>query len=183
MTEPPMIPTKRLLLRQLRAADAEPLHALFNDWNVVQWLSTPPWPYTLDDAHAFISVRMQDERTFAVTLDGALIGCIDARTFTPAYIEAAPPGPNLGYWLGRRFWARGYMTEAARAFLTHIFASHAGDIVYSGALAENRASLNIQKKLGFVPHVEGTHFFRPLNEKRPHVYTRLDRTAFQALSP
>ncbi len=121
MTEPRMIRTPRLLLRRLSDRDAEPLYALFNDWEVLRWLSTPPWPYTLDDARVFVAERLQDARTFAVTLDGALIGCVDARTFTPAYIEAAPPGPNLGYWLGRPFWGRGYMTEAARAFLAHLF--------------------------------------------------------------
>jgi RimJ/RimL family protein N-acetyltransferase len=183
MTGPHVIRTPRLLLRRFAAGDAEPLHALFNDWEVVRWLSTPPWPYALDDARTYIAGQLQegaDERTFAITLDGALIGCVSARPFVPDYVEGAPPGPNLGYWLGRPFWGRGYMTEAARAFLAHLFASGAGDTVYSGAAAENRASLTIQGKLGFVRHVEGTHFFRPRGETLPHVFTRLERAAFEA---
>jgi RimJ/RimL family protein N-acetyltransferase len=184
MTE--AIRTPRLALRPLRADDAEPLFALFNDWQVVRWLSTPPWPYTLDDARSFIDGRLEGEaaeRTFAVTLNGALIGCIDARPLTPKYVEGAPPGPNLGYWIGRPFWGKGYMTEAARAFLAHLFQSGAGDIVYSGALADNLASLGIQEKLGFARHVEGQHFFRPRNASLPHVFTRLERSRFEALAP
>jgi RimJ/RimL family protein N-acetyltransferase len=185
MTEAQVIRTPRLVLRRLGAGDAEPLHALFNDWEVVRWLSTPPWPYALEDARTFVAGRIKEgaqARTFAVTLHGALIGCVDARTFVPGYVEGAPPGPNLGYWLGRPFWGHGYMTEAARAFLAQLFAAGAGDIVYSGALLENQASLNIQKKLGFVCHFEGMHFFRPRGERLPHVFTRLERAAFKALA-
>jgi RimJ/RimL family protein N-acetyltransferase len=101
----------------------------------------------------------------------------------PKYVEGAPPGPNLGYWLGRPYWGKGYMTEATRAFLAHLFRSSASDIVYSGALADNAASLAIQWKLGFACHVEGTHFFRPRNATLPHVFTRLERRSFEALPP
>jgi RimJ/RimL family protein N-acetyltransferase len=180
------IPTARLALRPLRADDAAPLFALFADWQVVRWLSTPPWPYTLDDARAFVAGRLsgaQANTTFAIVLDGALIGCIDARPLLPAYVQGAPPGPNLGYWLGRPYWGKGYMTQAARAFLAHLFQSGAGDIVYSGALADNIASLRIQEKLGFERHFEGMHFFRPRGEKLPHVFTRLERSRFEALTP
>jgi RimJ/RimL family protein N-acetyltransferase len=181
------IHTRRLLLRPFRADDAEPLFALFNDWDVIRWLSTPPWPYTLDDARTFVAGRLAPEasgaNTFAITLDGALIGCTDARILMPKYVEGAPPGPNLGYWLGRPYWGKGYMTEATRAFLAHLFRSSASDIVYSGALADNAASLAIQWKLGFACHVEGTHFFRPRNATLPHVFTRLERRSFEALPP
>src|SRR5262245_23265628 len=131
-----IIHTGRLMLRPLQAGDGEALFALFNDWDVIRWLSTPPWPYTLDDARTFVAGRLEGEaaeRTFAVTLDGALVGCIDDRSVTPKYVVNAPPGPNLGYWLGRPYWGKGYVTEAARAFLAHLFQSGAGNIVYSGA--------------------------------------------------
>jgi RimJ/RimL family protein N-acetyltransferase len=51
------IRTERLLLRPLRPEDAEPIFDLFANWEVVRWLSTPPWPYTLDDARTFIAAR------------------------------------------------------------------------------------------------------------------------------
>ena len=37
--------TERLTLRPLRAADAEALHRLVNDWEVVRMLSHLPFPY------------------------------------------------------------------------------------------------------------------------------------------
>jgi RimJ/RimL family protein N-acetyltransferase len=69
----PIIRTSRLLLRPLAPADAEPLFALFADWEVVRWLSMPPWPYTLDDAKSFIGGQLDQglaKATFAITLEG-----------------------------------------------------------------------------------------------------------------
>jgi RimJ/RimL family protein N-acetyltransferase len=179
------IRTQRLLLRPLRGSDAEALFALFNDWQVVCWLSSPPWPYALDDAHSYINGRLKQElttTTFAITLDDALIGCIDSRTNAPAHMQRAP-GPNLGYWLGQPYWRRGYMTEAARGFVAYVFASASSDTVYSGAFAGNEPSLRVQEKLGFVRDGEKMLFSRPRNEMLPHVNTKLTRAAFEASRP
>src|SRR5262245_65472669 len=76
------IRTERLVLRPLRTSDAEPLFALFADWEVVRRLSMPPWPYALEDAHSFIREHRDGDlgrTTFAITLAGALIGGIDVR--------------------------------------------------------------------------------------------------------
>ena len=40
----PEIQSERLLLRAWRPSDAEALFALFNNWEVVRWLSGPPCP-------------------------------------------------------------------------------------------------------------------------------------------
>ena len=74
--------TTRLVLRPLRASDAEPLFALFADWEVIRWLSMPPWPYALEDAREFIRARSNRDltkTTFAITLADALIGAIGVR--------------------------------------------------------------------------------------------------------
>ena len=143
------IRTERLLLRPLRPSDAEPLFALIADWEVVRWLSMPPWPYELGDAHSFIRGQLNQDlakTTFAITLEDTLIAVIDVRV-NPAGHSQSGPGPNLGYWLGRSYWGRGYMTEAARSFVAHVFGAGIGDTVYSGAFADNQASLRVQARL------------------------------------
>lgn len=179
-----MIPTERLLLRPLRASDAGPLLALFNDWEVVRWLSNPPWPYALEDALDFILPRTQQkpaETSFAITLDGDLIGGIGMRMKDASHLQLQT-GPNLGYWLGRSHWGHGYMTEAARGIIGHTFASGADDSIYSGAFADNAASLRVQEKLGFTRAGETTLFAKPRGAKFAHVNTVLTRTAFKALT-
>ncbi len=179
------IRTARLLLRGLRATDAEPLLALFANWEVVRWLSTPPWPYSLDDARAFIAAQMDLATArsdyLAITLDGALIGGVDARSNRPAGAPAR--SPILGYWLGQPYWGRGYMTEAVPAFVRRLFASTAADTIYSGAFADNAASLRVQEKLGFERTGEEMLYCRPCGAKRLHVNTELPRSRFRAEPP
>jgi RimJ/RimL family protein N-acetyltransferase len=175
------IRTPRLLLRPMQDADAAPLFALFADWEVIRRLSMPPWPYRLDDAKSFIAGQLNQDLTgtsFAITRDGVLIGGIDVRLNKPGHSQSGP-GPNLGYWLGRPHWGCGYMTEAARGFLAHVFAAGAGDTIYSGAFADNATSLRVQDKLGFVRESECMLYAKPRNERFPHVNTALARKRFE----
>ena len=171
--------TQRLVLRPMQPCDAEPLFALFADWDVIRRLSAPPWPYTIADAHDFLGSLGHDltQRTFAIALDQALIGGIDVRMNHPSRSQSGD-GPNLGYWLGRPYWGRGYMTEAAREFLAHVFAAGIGDTVYSGGFADNAASLRVQEKLGFVRDGEIKLYSRPRGSAFLHVNTRLERDQF-----
>jgi RimJ/RimL family protein N-acetyltransferase len=179
------IRTERLVLRPLRASDAQPLVALFADWEVIRRLSMPPWPYDLADAESFIREHSgQDltKTTFAITRDDALIGGIDVR-MNDAGRSQRGPGPNLGYWLGGPYWGQGYMTEAARGFLAHVFDAKLGDEIYSGAFADNTASLRVQEKLGFVRDGETMLYARPRQSEFLHVNTVLKRAAFEASMP
>jgi len=174
------IRTERLLLRPMRMTDADRLFALFAQWPVMQWLSSPPWPYSPEDAHAFLQSHQGPDlcrQTFAITLNGALIGGIDVR-MNEAGRSQRGAGPNLGYWLGEPYWSRGYMTEAARGFLGHVFAAALGDIVYSGAFTGNPASLRVQQKLGFVEVGETMLHSRPRGGEFPHINTELPRDGF-----
>ena len=176
------IRTERLLLRPLRASDAEPLRARFADWDVIRWLGLPPWPYALDDAHSFITAQLSSPPAatgyLAITRDDALIGGVEAgirgSTATPL-----PRSPTLGYWLARSHWGRGYMSEAARAYVVRVFANTAIDTIYSGAFVGNEASLRVQQKLGFERTGEALVYCRPRGEKLAHVNTQLTRSRFQ----
>jgi RimJ/RimL family protein N-acetyltransferase len=177
----PNIETKRLLLRPLRPDDARPLFELFADWEVIRWLSMPPWPYAIDDAHEFIRNQLDQDltkTTFALMLGDSLIGCIDVRMNPPSHSHSGP-GPNLRYWLGRRYWGCGYMTEAAKGFVAHVLESGVGDVIYSGAFADNAASLRVQEKLGFVRDGETMLYARPRDGKFQHVNTMLRLADFK----
>jgi RimJ/RimL family protein N-acetyltransferase len=176
--------TARLLLRPLRPSDATPLFALFNNWNVIRFLSSPPWPYTPNDAEWFVSNAVArspelDEDVLAITRDGTFIGVIGVR-LRPANTLQRGAGPNIGYWIGEPFWGQGIMTEAVRAFVRHIFTSPAVDAIYSGAFTENTASLRVQDKAGFVRDGDTTLFSKPRDGDFPHVNTMLTRARFEA---
>jgi RimJ/RimL family protein N-acetyltransferase len=175
------IRTERLLLRPLRPSDAEPLFAQFASWEVVRWLSTPPWPYTLDDARSFIALQLGREPAatgyLAVTLDDALIGGVEAGGRDAA---GAARSPTLGYWLAQLHWGHGYMTEAAGAYIARLFAATAVDTIYSGAFVGNEASLRVQDKLGFERTGDALVYCRPCGAKLAHVNTQIARSRFLA---
>src|SRR3954469_1293919 len=176
--------TRRLHLRPPRESDAEPLLALFANWEVVRWLSAPPWPYTPDDARFFINARKATTPEFitaAIILDETLIGIVDA-IIKPASPIQRERGYAIGYWIGQPYWGHGYMSEAARGFIAHAFAAIPDDTIFSGAFAGNTASLRIQEKLGFVRDGEGMFFSNPHRQDVLPVHTSLTRAHFAATS-
>ena len=178
--------TRQLLLRRLRLDDAEPLFALFNNWNVVRFLSSPPWPYLREDSRLFAAAVANrsselDEDALAITHGGGVfVGIIGVR-YREANNLQRGAGPNIGYWIGEPFWGRGFMTEAVNAVVRHLFATTATDAIYCGAFADNAASLRVQDKAGFSRDGETTLFSNPRGAGFPHVNTVLTRARFEEL--
>ncbi len=75
-----------------------------------------PYPYTDAHARAWLTAQEEESRAgtgavFAITgrENGSLVGACGLEIF-PEHRRA-----ELGYWLGRDFWGKGYATEAATA--------------------------------------------------------------------
>ncbi len=103
---------------------------------------------------------------YIVTIGGFPVGSIGARGLST--------GPELGYWLARPFWGLGYMSEAARCLIEHLF-DRGHFFITSGVLAGNGASLRVQEKLGFRPVNERYVYARPHGKLMPHIDTVLGR--------
>jgi RimJ/RimL family protein N-acetyltransferase len=176
-----VIRTARLTLRPLRADDDARIFELIAHWDILRFLSAPPWPYEREHARAFISARMMpdpDVITLAITLDEALIGIIDA-VVKPASGVQRERGYAIGFWLGQPYWGQGYMSEAARAFITHVFEVTGNETIYSGAVSENAASLRVQGKLGFVRAGEAMLYIPARRKELPSTNTVLTRARFE----
>ncbi len=145
------IRTERLFLRPAWAEDAPAVAAQIADWDVVRNLARAPWPYTLADAAAFCSGAVLAAGESAFLIFGRTDG-------DPQLIGAIGFGPvrdgrdiELGYWLGRAHWGRGYALEAGRAVLHLAFDGLRHDRVIAGHFVDNPASGKVLKRLGFVP--------------------------------
>ncbi len=142
------IRSERLFLRPAWAEDWAELHAAIDDAAVVRNLARAPWPYRAEDAQWFVG-RLQDPRhpDFLVTLPGAegarLIGCAGIAPTEGGAVE-------LGYWITRSHWGRGYATEAARAVLS-VARALGHDRIEAGHFLDNPASGRVLRKLGFTP--------------------------------
>lgn len=145
-----VIRTSRLTLRPLEMTDADVITSLIADWDVIKWLTSPPYPYAVSDATWFIGDESSNG-SYAIVLDGTFCGVVGF-------------GEELGYWLGKPFWGRGIMTEAARAVVADQFA-RGHDRLRSGYVLGNTASENVLTKLGFVKTDIREDFSAPRNEK------------------
>ena len=180
VNEQHVIRTTRLVLRPLRADDDARIFELISHWDILRFLSAPPWPYRREHARTFVSLRAQPDPnviTLVITHDGVLVSVIDA-AIKPASAAQPQRGYAVGYWLGQPYWGRGYMSEAARAFIAHVFKVTGVDTIYSGAVSDNAASLRIQDKLGFVRNGEATLYMPAHGKELPSVNTVLTRARF-----
>lgn len=174
---PATLLTARLALRLVAPEDAEALFPHFNNWNVVRWLTGPAWPVDKANLRAFFA-RCARERAAVEELRviehlGQPMGAIGWGYRDGAF--AAETGPNLGYWLGEAFWGRGFMSEAVAAIVEHVFADVTVPAIRSGVIEGNTASLQIQRKLGFVDLARKMSFSRPLQREVPALDTVLVR--------
>ncbi|MFN3388318.1 MAG: GNAT family N-acetyltransferase, partial [Allosphingosinicella sp.] len=84
---------------------------------------------------------------------------------------------ELGYWLGRPWWGRGYATEACAALVSHAFGPLALRALVSGCFSDNPASAAVLRKLGFAQTGEGTLFCLAEGRELPFLQMRLERGA------
>jgi len=166
------IETERLLLRPPEKSDLPAIVTLLNDFQVSRMLARVPYPYRMDHAAGWFSRvnRRGGERVFAICLDGQAIGMVG--------FQDKAGEPTLGYWLGRPYWDKGLMSEAAKAAIAWYFERHDAPALFSGAFEDNPASLGVQRKMGF--QVTGSRLLDcvAVGAARTEIRTRLSREAF-----
>ncbi len=136
-SHPALLATARLSLREPASTDPDELREAINDFEVVRWLTRVPYPYSRADAEEFIlRCRADPKPVWAIHDAKGLAGMIGF-------------DDDLGYWLARRAWGRGYATEAGRAVLEVRFADPKVDEVGSFCFIDNAASARVLQKLGF----------------------------------
>ena len=158
--------TERLILRAPRPGDA-PHYALgVSEFAVARWLTPVPWPYTLTMAQDFLRAAPvpTPEKAFFVIEHPrkGLIGCVTLLN-------------ELGFWIARPHWHKGYGTEAATALIDWHFEGTGLDRIQSSAHHNNTASLRLKAKLGFVATGKEMRFSQALQHNVEHVTTELSR--------
>ena len=171
--------TRRLMLRQPRPDDAPRIVKFLNNFAISGKLSRVPYPYKLSDAEWWLGNWRADkpvaETGFTIDLPGE--GLIGHCGFHPDL-----PGTVIGYWLAEPFWNRGFMSEAAAAAIAWYFAITDAGELNSGVFAFHKASLAVQKKLGFTEIGTSRRHCLARNEDLRHIDTRLTRARWHELT-
>ena len=111
-----------------------------------------PHPYAEDGAVRFIEdIALPGrvagtEYALVIVADGKVVGHISVKN-----VDRARDEGEIGYWIGRPYWGRGYASEAVRLMVAFAFEELGLRRLYAHVLAHNPASGRVLEKAGFVP--------------------------------
>jgi RimJ/RimL family protein N-acetyltransferase len=149
MTTIPTLTTERLLLRPFSMDDAPAVKDLAGEYEIAATTATIPHPYEDGMAEAWIGTHQEAfEKGEAVSLaialrsGGQLLGAIGLG------INQANSLAEMGYWIGKPYWNRGYCTEAAGAVLEYAFSELGLNRVQARHMTKNPASGRVMQKIG-----------------------------------
>jgi len=172
-----VLETQRLVLRAPQLEDARAVAALANDRRIAENTARIPHPYRIADAESWIiaaGAALEGE-TYLITLANRTLvgGCgFDMRD---------GPVPEIGYWLGTRYWGKGYATEAVRALIDHAFTDLDHQALQSCVRVTNPGSRRVLEKCGFQWTGVGLCRIRALGSSVPVDRFRLERGIWTAL--
>lgn len=141
--------TERLIFRAWEENDAADLFALASDLQVGPEAGWPPHK-SVEDSLQIIRNVLQTPETYALIRkeDNMLIGCAGLKMGKDS-CSGKQDEPELGYWIGRQFWGKGYATEAGERLLRHAFEDMNSNAVWCCYYDGNARSKRVQEKLGF----------------------------------
>ncbi|THD78030.1 MAG: N-acetyltransferase [Phenylobacterium sp.] len=144
----PVIATERLVMRGPVRADAMAIAKLAGDPGVAGQTVCVPHPYSRDDAEAAVerAYRLDWEREAEFAIEHRNFGVVGMLGFKVRELGR----PELGYWIGRPFWNRGYATEAVRGALKWVKRDWRKRLVMAGHFADNPAAGQVLCKAGFL---------------------------------
>ncbi len=138
--------TQRLLLRPWREDDAAALCRYASDPEIGPAAGWLPHRDEADSLEVLRTVLINDA-TWAITIKPSdePVGSIG---IFPGRLEAQHGEYEIGYWIARPFWGRGYVPEAVRALLSLYFAFGA-ERIWCKHYRGNDKSRRVIEKCGF----------------------------------
>lgn len=144
-----LIETERLYLRPWRVEDAEDLYELAKDPEVGPAAGWPAHKDAEESRQIILTVLAAPETYVMIRKeDGNLIGSIGLK-FGEDSTSELQDEPELGYWIGRAYWGRGYATEAAKAMIIRAFEECHAHAVWCCHYEGNHRSQRVIEKCGF----------------------------------
>ena len=147
------ITTDRLVLRRWDDSDAESLYEYARDPDIGLPAGWPPHK-SVDESRDVIANVFCGSECYAVCekASGRAIGAIELKLNGSTDMTDRDDECELGYWLGKPFWGRRYIPEAAESLLRRAFEQLGMSCVWCGYYDGNEKSKRAMEKLGFEYH-------------------------------
>ena len=134
--------TKRLILRPLEDRDAPRIAELAGDWAVASMTARIPYPYDEALSQHWINGLEDGEFVRGIEFGGDLIGAT-------GYFPHDDGAAEIGYWIGKPWWGRGFATEAAQMLVRYCFTTADLPRIVCCHFIDNPGSQRVIEKLGF----------------------------------
>lgn len=142
----------KFTLRKFQEGDEESLRKSINDADIARNTLAIPYPYTKKDARSWIDhnlklnkLRKPVEINLAIEINREVAGGLGL-----AKIDRINRNAEVGYWLAKKFWGKGVMTEALQEITRLGFEKLKLIRIYAYVFASNRASQRVLERAGFV---------------------------------
>ena len=151
MSGQPTLQTQRLMLRPFSLQDVSIVTKLAGEKEIAATTLFIPHPYEEKDAREWISTHahaFQEDKAaiFAIVINSnkQFCGAIGLG------IDRENDRAEMGYWIGKPYWNKGYCTEAAKAILRYGFTTLKLHRICADHFKSNPASGRVMKKIGMV---------------------------------
>ena len=148
-----ILTTERLVLRPWTEADAESLFEYAKDPDVGP-IAGRPSHKSVEESLNVIRNVFSGKECYALCEkeNDKAIGAIELKLNGHTDMTERDDECELGYWLGKPFWGRGYVPEAGRELIRRGFEELGMTTIWCGYYDGNTKSKRVQEKLGFSYH-------------------------------
>lgn len=141
-----VIKSKKFILRPYRRGDEKSLQKNINDKYIYKYTLRIPHPYKLKDAKYWIGrcikLSKKKNRTsenFAIIINDEVVGGIGLDNIDNHKGE-------IGYWLARKLWNHGVITEAIKVITNFGFRKLKLRRIYAHVVSNNKSSIKVLQK-------------------------------------
>ena len=156
MIRQPTLQTQRLTLRPFMLSDAPQVKQLAGAWEIADTTLSIPHPYEDGMAEKWIKTHFCGLKEGSEVIFAVLVGEVNILCGAVGLlIDRENYRAEIGYWIGKPYWGKGYCTEAAREVLRYAFEDLALHRIHSSHFSRNPASGRVMQKIGMT--YEGCH--------------------------
>ena len=168
------IETGRLKLRELNENDEDFLFDILSDKETMQYY---PAPYDIYSVRSSIQRSMNSYKENGFGLWGIILKEQNIFTGQCGITKQDIDGnivPEIGYHINKKFWRRGFATEASVACLKYGFENLQLNEIYIHTYVKNVPSIRVAEKLKMIKVKEFEKFIKDFNIFMRHVVYKMD---------
>jgi [ribosomal protein S5]-alanine N-acetyltransferase len=146
----PVLEASRIRLRHLEESDIDALYAIFSDAEAMRFFGIVPFAKPADaenylaEIHAHFEKKTLFQWGISLKPDDKIIG-----TTTLFHTDEKNRRAEIGFALNRRFWGKGYVTEAVNSLLKFAFEELNLHRIEADVDPRNAPSIRVLERFGF----------------------------------